>query len=101
MTKIDHIALSVDEPEHAAEWYELNFGASRLYSDDSWALVEFENIKMAFVKKGTHPAHFAFETDNFEGMEEKVKPHRDGSRSVYTKDPWGNIYELINYEYEE
>jgi hypothetical protein len=101
MTKIDHIALAVEEPTLAAKWYQFNFNADLLYSDESWALVEFENIKMAFVKKGTHPAHFAFETDNFEGMEDKVKPHRDGSNSVYKKDPWGNIYELINYEYEE
>ena len=56
---------------------------------------------MAFVKKGMHPAHFAFEVDNFENVEGNIKLHRDGSHSVYKKDPWGNIYELINYEYEE
>ena len=30
--------------------------------------------------------------------DDKVKKHRDDSNSVYKKDPWGNIYELINYE---
>tara|TARA_B100000131_G_scaffold205757_1_gene197875 strand:- start:1980 stop:2285 length:306 start_codon:yes stop_codon:yes gene_type:complete len=101
MTKVDHIALVVDEPTLAAKWYEFNFNAEIVYHDDTWAFIEFENIKMAFVKKGMHPAHFAFEVENFEGIEGKVKTHRDGSRSVYKSDPWGNIYELINYEYEE
>ena len=47
--------------------------------------------------KGKHPAHFAFEVEEFD-KDDKVKKHRDGSNSVYKKDPWGNIYELINYE---
>ena len=99
--KVDHIALVVDEPALAAKWYEFNFNAELLYTDDSWALVEFENIKLAFVKKGTHPPHFAFEVDDFETAKDKAKTHRDGSKSVYKSDPWGNIYELINYEYEK
>ena len=56
--------------------------------------MKFENVKLAFVVKTQHPAHFAFEVDELEGG----KLHRDGSRSVYRKDPWGNIYELVKYE---
>tara|TARA_R110001583_G_scaffold161641_1_gene313774 strand:+ start:417 stop:713 length:297 start_codon:yes stop_codon:yes gene_type:complete len=97
MTKIDHIALIVDDPTSAANWYESNFGAEILYHDDTWAIIQFENIKMAFVMKGKHPAHFAFEAEEFD-KNDKIKKHRDGSNSVYKKDPWGNIYELINYE---
>jgi len=101
MGKIDHIALVAEEPTLAANWYEGRFGAEILYCDDTWSLIKFENIKIAFVKKGTHPAHIAFQVENFDGIEGKAKSHRDGSRSVYKSDPWGNIYELINYEYEE
>jgi hypothetical protein len=97
MTKVDHIALVVDNPLLAAKWYESDFNAEILYSDEAWAIVQFENIKMAFVMKGKHPAHFAFEVEEFD-KDDKVKKHRDGSNSVYKKDPWGNIYELINYE---
>ncbi len=100
MTKIDHIALVVDEPKLAAKWYQFNFNAELLYADDTWAFIEFENIKMAFVKKGQHPQHFAFEVDGF-SEDDVIKTHRDGSRSVYKKDPWGNIYELICYKEEE
>ena len=85
MTKIDHIALVVGEPTSAARWYEANFNAEILYSDETWALIQFENIKMAF------------EVEEFD-KDDKVKKHRDDSNSVYKKDPWGNIYELINYE---
>ena len=91
--KVDHIAIQVEDPRAAAEWYTENFGAALLYVDDTWGFVEFENIKLAFVVKRQHPAHFAFEVDELaEG-----KLHRDGSKSVYKRDPWGNIYELVKY----
>ena len=77
MKTIDHIALCVEDPEAAASWY-------------------IDNIKMAFVKKGTHPAHFAFEVENF-SEKDSVKTHRDNTLSTYKKDPWGNIFELIKY----
>ena len=66
MKTIDHIALSVEDPESAANWYISNFNGELLYCDDTWSFVQFENIKMAFVKKGTHPAHFAFKVDRFD-----------------------------------
>ena len=71
MMKIDHIALSVDDPKAAAKWYCENFGAELLYSDDTWAFIQFENIKMAFVVPEQHPQHFAFLVDSFD-KDEKV-----------------------------
>ena len=91
---IDHIAIQVESPSEAAKWYSKNFDCEILYSDETWSIIQFENIKLAFVIKTQHPAHFAFECKDLEGGKE----HRDGSRSVYKKDPWGNIYELIKYE---
>ena len=96
MMKIDHIALSVDDPKAAAKWYCENFGAELLYSDDTWAFIQFENIKMAFVVPEQHPEHFAFLVDSFD-EDDKVNEHRDGSISVYKQDPWGNSFELIKY----
>lgn len=92
--KVDHIAIQVESPQEAAEWYISNYGAELLYVDDTWGFIQFENIKLAFVVKTQHPAHFAFETSDFEGG----KIHRDGSKSVYRRDPWGNIFELITYK---
>jgi len=94
--KIDHIALQVESPKVAAEWYRDNFDAEILYADDTWSFVQFENIKIAFVVKEQHPEHIAFEVDSFEEGD-RVKKHRDGTISVYKRDPFGNIYELIKY----
>ena len=94
--RIDHIAIVVDSPAEAADWYVNNHGAVALYSDETWAMVQFDNIKLAFVVSHQHPAHFAFEVDTLHN-EKKVKKHRDNTESVYKKDPWGNIYELILY----
>ena len=98
--KIDHLAIQVESPSEAAAWYVENFGAKLLYEDGTWAFVEFENIKLAFVVKQQHPAHFAFLVKDF-SENDKVKTHRDRSESTYKKDPWGNIYELIRYNAEE
>ena len=100
LTKIDHIALVVDKPPEVADWYIENFNAEVLYVDDTWAFIQFSNIKMAFVKKGTHPGHFAIEVDSFDDKS-RVKKHRDDTLSTYKKDPWGNIYELIKYPEKE
>ena len=94
--KIDHIAIVVDNPLEAANWYVENFNADMIYADETWAFVQFENIKLAFVVKAQHPAHFAFEVDVFSDKD-KTKKHRDNSESVYKRDPWGNIYELVKY----
>ena len=93
MKKIDHIAICVSSPKQAADWYIKNHGAIEIFADDTWAIVQFENVKLAFVVKEQHPPHFAFEVDEIgEG-----NLHRDGSISVYKNDPWGNVYELVKY----
>lgn len=91
--RIDHVAIQVEDPREAAAWYVDNFNADLLYVDDTWGFLQFENVKLALVVKTQHPAHFAFEVDELEDG----KLHRDGSKSVYKKDPWGNIYELVKY----
>jgi catechol 2,3-dioxygenase-like lactoylglutathione lyase family enzyme len=95
--KIDHIALPVDDIYEACGWYRGAFKANLLYHDKSWALLEFENVKLALFLRGSHPDHFAIEVnpENFEKLE--FKEHRDGSKYHYLTDPWGNCVELINY----
>ena len=95
--KLDHVALQVEDPKEAAFWYQRNFGAIILYADATWSFVQMQNIKIAFVVKEQHPAHIAFEVEEFEEGD-RVKKHRDGSESVYKRDPFGNIYELIKYK---
>ena len=98
--KLDHVALQVEDPVLAANWYKEKFDADVLYCDGSWSFVQLDNIKIAFVLKTQHPAHIAFEVDEFRPLD-KVKQHRDGSSSIYKRDPWGNIIEYIRYPKEE
>lgn len=93
---IDHIAIPTDAPIESAKWYAENFGAEILYADNTWSVVQFENIKLSFVVLSQHPAHFAFKVKKFDESD-VVKSHRDGTESTYKADPWGNIYELIRY----
>ncbi len=93
MEKIDHIAIVVTNINHGVNWYKENFDCEVSYQDESWAELQFENIKLALVLPHEHPAHIAF-------VDERVingTKHRDGSESVYDHDTFGNIIERIKY----
>ena len=90
---IDHIAIQVDNVQDSAYWYEEQYDCSIEYCDSTWALLQFENIKLALVTKDEHPYHIAFEVDEVVDG----KKHRDGSVSKYIEDPSGNKIELIKY----
>ena len=94
------LPLQVTNPKEAAEWYKENFEADIIYCDKTWSFVQLENIKIAFVVKTQHPRHIAFEVQQFDPSD-KVKKHRDGSSSIYKRDPWGNVIEYIKYPSEE
>ena len=96
MKEVDHIAIQSRKVRELCEWYSNNFNAKILYCDESWAFLQFKNIKLAIVKPSQHPPHIAFETSEF-SKDDVVKLHRDHSRSCYKRDPSGNIYELIKY----
>ena len=93
MEKIDHIAIVVTNIKHAVKWYTDHHNCKVNHEDNSWAELQFENIKLALVLPQDHPPHIAFEDDTIEGTE-----HRDGSESVYDHDTFGNIIEKIKYE---
>ena len=92
MEKIDHIAIVVTNINHAVNWYTKNRDCKVNYQDESWAELQFENIKLALVLPQDHPPHIAFEDDSIEGTK-----HRDGSESVYIDSPDRNTFELIRY----
>ena len=94
---IDHLALCTDDIAKSVTWYTDNFSCDILYQDESWAMLEFENIKLALVLPGQHPFHFAIVKDNIESYGTPIK-HRDGSVSVYIKDYSGNTIEIIKYD---
>ena len=94
---IDHLAICTDDISKSVTWYKENFSCDTLYQDDSWAMLEFQNIKLALVLPEQHPFHFAILKDD---VEEYGTPttHRDGSVSVYIKDCSGNNIEILRYD---
>ena len=94
MDRVDHVALVVKNLDETVKWYLSHFNARLIYQDDTWAMVEFANVKLAFVVSHQHPAHIAFSSDKAESYG-KLNQHRDGSLSCYAKDPSGNMVEFI------
>jgi catechol 2,3-dioxygenase-like lactoylglutathione lyase family enzyme len=90
---VDHIAVAVSDVKGTVDWYLKNFKCQVTYQDDSWALLEFANIRVAFVLPQQHPPHFALLRDPALFGEPKI--HRDGTRSVYLHDPSGNSVEVL------
>ena len=94
MEKIDHIAIVVTNINHAVKWYTDNHDCKVNYKDNSWAELQFDNIKLALVLPQDHPPHIAFVDESIENGTK----HRDGSESIYEHDTFGNIIEKIKYE---
>lgn len=90
---VDHIAVSVSDVKGTVDWYLQNFSCKVVYQDETWALLEFANIRVAFVLPNQHPPHFALLRDPAAYGEPKT--HRDGTRSVYLNDPSGNAIEVL------
>jgi len=95
MDKIHHVAITVEDLKRAVEWYTKNFDCKVAYQDDTWAMLEFQNIQLALVLPTQHPAHVGFERINAEKFG-KLTKHRDGRSSVYIQDPEGNSIEILD-----
>ena len=65
------------------------------YQDKTWAILSFQNISIALVSPGEHPAHFAVVKESLTN-DVKIKYHRDGIGYVYSNDLDNNIIELVN-----
>ena len=94
MEKLEHVAIAVENIERAVDWYRDRFDVETAYADDSWALLKFDNINLALVLPDQHPSHIAVERTNAETYGPLI-PHRDGTASVYIRDPWDNAIEIM------
>jgi len=94
LDSLHHVAISVKDISQAVAWYTKTFHCTVSYQDATWAMLEFANLKLALVIPEQHPPHIAFvspEAEKF-GI---LRPHRDGTRSVYVSDPAGNSIEIM------
>ncbi len=90
---MDHVAVTVTNVAQTVDWYKQHFQCQVAYQDETWALVEFANIRLAFVLPSQHPDHFAVLGDP--SVYGPPQMHRDGTSSVYIKDPNGNNVEIL------
>ncbi len=97
---VDHVAFVVPNIANAVEWYSSKIDVDILYQDESWAMLEFFNTKLALVLPGHHPPHFAIksELNQFPCNADEIAEHRDGSSFYYLCDPYGNAIEWISYD---
>lgn len=91
---IHHIAISVPDIGKALEWYTSRFNCEVEYVDKTWAFIKFANTKLALVLPKEHPSHFALSRPDANKFGELVT-HRDGLKSVYITDAFGNSIEIL------
>ena len=49
LDNIHHLAIQVKNINESISWYREKFNLNVKYQDDSWALLEFDNISIALV----------------------------------------------------
>ncbi len=101
----DHVAQQVPDIGEAVTWYrDLIPGTTVLYQDESWAFIEANGTKLAFVKKDQHPNHLAWRVNNKElqaiaaKYDQEIVPHRDNTHSFYLEAPGSQWIEIISFE---
>ena len=90
----DYTRLFVKSIKDTIDWYKKNSSCEVSYQDDTWAPLKYENISLALVLPNSHPPHIAFEKDDAHKYGE-LKLHRDGTSSVYVRDPSNNAVEML------
>jgi extradiol dioxygenase family protein len=100
-SKIDHIALLVDDLEVAETWYLENLDAVVEFKDQYYTRLRLHNTCIALIDKARYPCeHIGILIENIEDLPTErgeVVKHRDGTIGVYVKDPFGNYLEYIWY----
>ena len=91
---LDHVAVSVDDIAKAVDWYTSTFRCEVAYQDATWAMLKFNNLRLALVIPEQHPPHVAVNRSDAEEFG-SLKTHRDGTASCYVQDPAGNSVEIM------
>ncbi|WP_447970896.1 VOC family protein [Nitrospira sp. M1] len=91
---IHHIAVVVPKIDEGVAWYTKQFHCTIEYVDDTWALLNFANTKLALVLPDQHPGHFAVTRQDAE-IFGTLTEHRDGLKSIYIQDLAGNPLEIL------
>jgi catechol 2,3-dioxygenase-like lactoylglutathione lyase family enzyme len=106
--EFDHIARQVPDIAAAVDWYRQMMPATEvLYQDPTWALIEADGVRLAFVTASQHPDHLAWRVTNAEldrmavARRVEIRLHRDASRSFYIEGPGATVIEIVAYPNDE
>lgn len=94
LDSIDHVAIEATNVPDAVGWYRERFQCEVSYEDDTWALLQFANTRLALVVPSQHPPHLGFVSRKAESFG-PLQVHRDGTRSIFVKDSSGNAVEIL------
>ena len=104
-SKVDHIAVLVDDLEVAEEWYTAHLSGKVTFRDEKYIRLQIENTNIALVdKKHYARPHFGILVENFCDLPQDkgdAVHHRDGTVGIYVKDPFGNYLEYIWYSQDQ
>ena len=96
--RFHHVAIQVDCVRTSIDWYVEHLRAKVLKQHDDWATLLINGLCLALTKRGTHPDHICFITEDindFPCEEIDIKEHRDGSLYYYQQTPDGNVIEWL------
>ena len=100
MSKIDHVAILVDDLEVAEEWYLEHTEGVVTFRDEKYVRLSVDTTNIALIDSKHYPhAHIGILVEDAEDLPSnglRVE-HRDGTIGVYVKDPFGNYLEYIWY----
>ena len=92
--KIDHVALAVADIPASVRWYTTSFNCEVVFSNETEAIIEFENVKLQLLLPSQMPSHVAFCRSDAKLFGE-LRDNRDKTRSCYVSDPTGNPVEIV------
>lgn len=109
LKRIGHVAISVQDIDRAAQFYQ-SMGLELIWKDADWAYLKAGDDGLALLSPNYEQAgpHFGFVFDDraeIDAAYERLKAegvhltqiheHRDGTASFYGRDPDGNWFEYL------
>lgn len=91
---VDHVAILVSDIEQSIRWYLSSFSCDLVEQGNTFAVMQFENVKLVLTLPSIDPPHLALKKSDAQTYGE-LRTRSDGARSTYVSDPTGNIVELL------
>lgn len=94
LDRVNHVTINVADIESAITWYTTSFECEVIKKEQTFAVLQFENIKLELSLPSIERFHVGYDKSDADSFGE-LREMRDGSRGTYISDPTGNIVELV------